>query len=188
MFGRKKDATAQPTGRPVKLDPQKMMRVFATFLNDPNPPPPGGGGPAPTQPPPVGAFGGSTPAPPPPLGGSPAAGSGVVFNITPFSGSESALSGRGPGAPPVGGTLNLPGMGAVTLQQMHAASERLQALVRELMGVDAARLEHSSSWGPEQARLALDRLPGVYAEGRINTEQFEAIKDLLESVAAPSGF
>ncbi|HET6964776.1 MAG TPA: hypothetical protein VFH58_08375, partial [Acidimicrobiales bacterium] len=70
---------------------------------------------------------------------------------------------------------------------VQAATERLEALVREVMGVDAGGLDGMEAWGPQQAGAALERLPGLLAHGRINTEQFEAIKDLLESVAWTSG-
>lgn len=185
MFGRKKERAAGTPARPAQLDQQKVMRVWQAFLDDPNPPPPGSGtpgpAPAPAPAPPVGSFGASTPAPPPPLGGGSGAGSGFAFNITPFSGSEANLAGSpGFGAGP-GRALGLPGFGSPEIQRMQVAVARLEALVKELSGDDGADLQ-DLSLGPDQARLALARLPSVREQGRINAEQFQAVKELLESV------
>jgi hypothetical protein len=165
MFRRKRSQSRPPGEPSAGPDLQRIyMQVLQSFLVD---------GPSVSSAPPAPA--------PAPTGGGPMApppvhAPGAAF-VGPLTGAEGSIASGSTGGPNL--TVNIPGLGSVTPQQMEAARVRADAVIQEALG--SADLSHLT---PPDVLAAQGRLDGMRATGRLTDKKYAA---LIEGLAALSG-
>jgi hypothetical protein len=157
MFGHKKDRDTKRSDsarhQSMALAAQERLQLMSAFMIDPP-----GGAPVWSQ--------GTSPGYPGSGGGA----SGLFF------GAEDGPGMRGGAAFPAGAgsSINLPGIGVVTRDQMMAAMHRMEHLMIELTG--GSSLDHPPT--PAELQGILQRLEAVRARGGVTEDQYRAVKML----------
>jgi hypothetical protein len=102
-----------------------------------------------------------------------------VFNITPLVGAESPNPGLSAAAART--AIPIPGLGAVSADQMGQAYNRVNQLVTQLSG----GVDLTQRWTPARVQTALAGLETMHSQGGLTEEQYLSLKAALESMLGP---